>query len=265
MQPGESNGLEFRGLIRIFSTFRSFLNDLAVKRDEVQRMFDAIAPTYDLLNGVLSLGIDRLWRRRLIRSLDDIRGCRILDVACGSGDLLVAFSARGVRSLAGADVATAMLRRAAARMAHSDVPCLLVAGAAENLPFRDMTFDVATVAFGVRNFEEPLAGLQELHRVLGPGGRLRILEFSEPPPGLWGAMYRWYFRRVLPRIGAWISGHPAAYFYLPDSVRAFPHGRAVIDMLTRVGFVHTSRSPLSGGVVTLYEAQKMLYSVRPQT
>lgn len=265
MQPGESNGLEFRGLIRIFSSFRSFSNDLAVKRDEVQRMFDAIAPTYDLLNGVLSLGIDRLWRRRLIRSLDNIRGCRILDVACGSGDLLVAFSGQGVRSLAGADVATAMLRRAASRMAQYDVPCLLVAGAAENLPFRDGTFDVAAVAFGVRNFEEPLAGLQELHRVLRPGGQLRILEFSEPAPGLWGTMYRWYFRMVLPRIGAWVSGHPAAYFYLPDSVQAFPNGRAVLDMLTLVGFGRTSRSSLSGGVATLYAAEKKPNAVRNQT
>ena len=265
MPQGESNGLEFKGLICIFTSFRSFSNDLAVKRDEVQRMFDAIAPTYDLLNGVLSFGIDRLWRRRLIRSLGGIHGCRILDVACGSGDLLVAFSRHGVRSMAGADIATAMLRRASTRMPQSSVPCLLVAGAAEELPFRDGTFDIATVAFGFRNFEDPLAGLQELHRVLRHGGRLRILEFSEPPPGMWGTVFRWYFRRVLPRIGAWVSGHPAAYSYLPDSVRTFPSVPAVLDMLTRVGFVHTSRSPLSGGVATLYAAEKSRDSAHPQT
>jgi demethylmenaquinone methyltransferase/2-methoxy-6-polyprenyl-1,4-benzoquinol methylase len=228
-------------------------------------MFDAIAPTYDLLNGVLSFGIDRLWRRRLIRSLGEIRGCRILDVACGSGDLLVAFSSQQVRTMAGADIAVAMLGRAASRMAQSSVPCLLVAGAAEALPFQDATFDIATVAFGFRNFEDPAAGLRELYRVLRRGGRLRILEFSEPPPGLWGTMYRWYFRNILPRIGAWVSGHPAAYSYLPDSVRAFPSGPAVLDLLDRVGFKNRSCSPMSGGIATLYAASKEPDLVHSQT
>jgi demethylmenaquinone methyltransferase/2-methoxy-6-polyprenyl-1,4-benzoquinol methylase len=225
-------------------------------------MFDAIAPTYDLLNGVLSFGIDRLWRRRLIRTLGDVHGSRILDVACGTGDLLAGFSGRGVAALAGVDVATAMLRRASRRMAQSPVPCLLVVGAAEALPFRDGTFDIATVAFGFRNFEDPLTGLRELYRILKPAGRLRILEFSEPPPGLWGLLYRWYFRTLLPRIGAWVSGHPTAYSYLPDSVRAFPSGTAVLDMLSQAGFDRSSRSLLSGGIATIYATEKKADSAR---
>lgn len=219
-------------------------------------MFDAIAPTYDLLNRVLSFGIDTTWRKRLFRSLGSLRGLRALDVACGSGDLMLACRAAGVSWTVGADISVGMLRRAGERLGSTNGDHAVVAAAAEALPFRDASFDIVTVAFGLRNFEQPVTGLREMLRVLVPGGRLRILEFSEPRPGLWGRLFLWYFRAILPRIGARVSGHPQAYQYLHDSVQAFPSGRALLALVEQAGFTDTAFDPLSGGIATLYSAVK---------
>jgi len=256
MRPGESIGLEFQSFVRIFSPFCQFTTGRAVNRRDVQQMFNAIAPTYDLLNRSLSFGVDIIWRRRLMRSLGNVRGARTLDVACGSGDLMLSCTRAGAGAVIGVDLAFGMLRRANVRLQRAAVVTSVVVGAAEALPFRSGSFDVVTAAFGLRNFEDPDAGLLEMHRALVPGGRLRILEFSEPSSGLWGWLFRWYFRFILPRVGALISGHAGAYQYLHDSVQAFPSGPALITMMERAGFTETSFVPLSGGIATLYAAVK---------
>ncbi len=220
-------------------------------------MFDVIAPTYDLLNRALSFGIDTFWRKRLMRTLGPLEGRRTLDVACGSGDLILSCRDAGAALTVGADVSVGMLHQARNRLRSANPNHALVAAAAEVLPFRDGAFDVVTVAFGLRNFEEPLTGLREMLRVLSPGGQFRILEFSEPSPGVWGSLFRWYFRAVLPRIGALVSGHSEAYQYLYDSVQAFPSGRALVALVEKAGFTHATFDPLSGGIAILYSAAKM--------
>ncbi len=231
-------------------------SEVPVKRDEVRRMFDAIAPTYDLLNGVLSLGIDSFWRKRLLRSLGPLGGQRVLDIACGTGDVMIGLAGKHPQLLVGLDVSHEMLRRANIRLSRTTAPSQLVAGVAEALPFSDEAFDLVTVAFGIRNFEDLASGLREMRRVLRPSGSLRILEFSRPQPGLWGWLFRMYFTNVLPRIGRWISGHPEAYRYLPESVATFPDARTLDAFVRAAGFTASRSTPLSGGIVTLTEAER---------
>lgn len=218
-------------------------------------MFDAIAPTYDLLNTVLSFGVDGWWRRRLVRSLGPIDGREILDVACGTGDLLILLARRRPARLVGLDLAPEMLRRAEQRMTHAGVSAVLVTGAAEELPFVDRSFDIVTAAFGIRNFEELSRGLSEMRRVLRPGGSLRILEFSRTGRGTWGWLFRWYFMFVLPSIGRWVSGHNEAYRYLPDSVETFPDAETLSSLLRTAGFSGVRSTPMSGGIATLTIAE----------
>jgi demethylmenaquinone methyltransferase/2-methoxy-6-polyprenyl-1,4-benzoquinol methylase len=219
-------------------------------------MFDAIAPTYDLLNSILSGGVDAWWRRRLVRSLGPLTDLDVLDVACGTGDLLLGLSGQRPAQLVGLDLAPAMLRIAGQRLERAGVRARLVNGAAEELPFAAESFDVVTVAFGIRNFEDLPQGLREMRRVLRPGGRARILEFSRPRPGIWGALFTWYFTTVLPAVGRWISGHPDAYRYLPDSVAAFPDAPALAAVLHEAGFTVTRSVPLAGGIATLTLAER---------
>ncbi|MCU0453281.1 MAG: bifunctional demethylmenaquinone methyltransferase/2-methoxy-6-polyprenyl-1,4-benzoquinol methylase UbiE [Bacteroidetes bacterium] len=229
---------------------------MAANREEARRMFDAIAPTYDVLNRVLSFGVDALWRRRLIRTLQPLAGQRILDVACGTGDLLIGLSQEMPGSLVGLDLAPEMLQIAARRLRKAGVDGSLVRGAAECLPFASASFDVVSVAFGIRNFEDLSAGLREMHRVLRPGGQLRILEFSRPRRGLWGSLFTWYFVAVVPKIGRWISGHPEAYTYLPTSVAAFHDSDSLDQILRTAGLKVSASIPLTGGIATLTVAER---------
>jgi demethylmenaquinone methyltransferase/2-methoxy-6-polyprenyl-1,4-benzoquinol methylase len=224
-------------------------------------MFDAIAPRYDLLNHLLSAGIDKRWRTRMIGSLQLTGRETLIDVCTGTADVALE-ARRGAGSggtaarVLGVDFAGAMLALGLRkiRAANEQRHITLVRGDAMRIPAADSSADAATVAFGVRNVEKTEVACRELARVLRPGGRLAILEFSIPRiPGL-AAMYRWYFSNVLPLIGRAISGHSGAYSYLPASVGAFPPPGEFVTLLRHSGFVEVRAVPLTFGVVYLYVA-----------
>jgi demethylmenaquinone methyltransferase/2-methoxy-6-polyprenyl-1,4-benzoquinol methylase len=223
-------------------------------------MFDAIAGRYDLLNTVLSAGLDRVWRRRAIDSLALAAGERVLDVCAGTADVCIGAARavpEGVR-VVGVDFAGAMLAvgQEKLRAARLVGRVLLVRGDAMALPVADASVDALTIAFGIRNVQDTRAACREIVRVLKPGGRLAIVEFGLPHlPGL-RQLYGWYFLRVLPRVGRAVSRHGAAYSYLPASVGAFPWGQAFLDLLTEAGLVAAVSRPMTLGVVYLYNAIK---------
>lgn len=230
------------------------------KKTDVRRMFDAIAPRYDLLNRVLSGGIDQSWRRKLIRRLVQTHPERVLDVATGTGDLAIMAAEAGIPNVVGVDIAEEMLavghQKVIARGLSENV--VLRTGDAEKLPFSDRQFDAGMVAFGVRNFEDLKEGLNQFFRVLKPGGRLFVLEFSKPrTPGI-KQVYNLYGRTLLPAMGRMISGNAAAYTYLPESINVFPEGEAFLTYLTEAGFVDLGEQRLTFGIATLYEGSRPL-------
>jgi demethylmenaquinone methyltransferase/2-methoxy-6-polyprenyl-1,4-benzoquinol methylase len=214
---------------------------------KVREMFTEIAPRYDFLNHLLSLEMDRVWRAWTTRRLWPILrrpNARVLDLCCGTGDLAFALARGGAAQVIGADFSHAMLVRASTKSkAHAQQakPQAAVATAffeadALRLPFADSSFDLVTSAFGFRNLANYESGLREIGRVLKPGGTVAILEFSEPPPGLPGDLYRWYCRKVLPKIGGLLSGNPNAYKYLPASVARFFRPEELASLMTQVGY-----------------------------
>ena len=225
------------------------------KGQRVQTMFAAIAGRYDLANHLLSGGLDFFWRRRAARLVRAWRPERILDLATGCGDLALTIRAACPRALVvGADFCHAMLR-----VAHRKGVAHLVAADGLNLPFADGCFDAVTVAFGLRNMESWPRGLAEMRRVLRPGGHLLVLDFSVPPPPLrW--IYRPYLHHVLPRLAAFVSGEKSAYDYLADSIEVFPQGAAMCQLMNESGWVRPQCHALSGGIVSLYVAERPIGS-----
>ena len=223
-------------------------------------MFDAIAPRYDLLNHVLSAGMDRNWRNRAIDALALPDRARVLDVCTGTGDLaLAAVAGRsdGV-SVVGVDFAAEMLRLGLAKVRGASLErrIRLVRGDAARIPVGDGTCDAATIGFGIRNVAEPERALAEIARILKPGGRLAILEFGQPRiPGI-RTLYSWYFRYLLPLVGRLISKHQSAYSYLPASVGTFPPPSEFAKTLAATGFSHVQAVPLTFGIVYLFIAER---------
>jgi demethylmenaquinone methyltransferase/2-methoxy-6-polyprenyl-1,4-benzoquinol methylase len=226
---------------------------LAKRAADIRGMFDRIAPRYDLLNRMLSMGQDRRWRWRVARRVAGARPKRVLDVCTGTGDLALASS--GTASNFGCDFSLPMLVRARAKARAGGRRLALIAADALSLPFRDGSFDVITVAFGIRNFERLDDGLSELLRALRPGGTLLILEFSKPA-GPFAPALGWWIRRVPPRVGRLVSGDREAYSYLTESVASFPDGIEMCGILERLGARPLDPRRLTGGVATLYEATK---------
>jgi len=238
---------------------------LTPRNIQIRDNFDAIAPKYDLTNRVLSLGIDLHWRRVAVRQL---RGMpddgTVLDLACGTCDLaLEVLRQRRKARVVGADLSRVMLglarKKVAQRLAGRSVAAAnspgsisLVNAPAEALPFADASFDAVTIAFGIRNVPDFRAGLKEMLRVLRPGGRACILEFSTPPSKLWWKMYNFYFFNILPRIGGLITGRPAAYRYLTDSVARFPDAFEFMAAMRAAGFARVSYLTMNGGIVCVH-------------
>jgi len=226
----------------------------------VREMFGGIAPRYDLLNHVLSLNLDRAWRRRVARRFSNVLAradARVLDLCCGTGDLTLALARRGPARVIGSDFAHPMLLSARRKSgAGAGAAANYVEADALHLPFADGTFDLVTAAFGFRNLGNYDCGLREIHRVLKPGGQVGILEFAEPKSALFGSLYRFYFTRMLPVIGGMISGSRAAYTYLPASVGKFPSPEELAARMSAAGFVKPSCELWTGGSVALHSATK---------
>lgn len=234
---------------------------------KVREMFTEIAPRYDLLNHLLSLQLDRLWRARAAKRLShvlDRPNAVVLDLCCGTGDLALAFLRAGKARVIGADFAHSMLVRAREKFAvlalsesrKSNAAASFFEADALRLPFADGSFDLVATAFGFRNLANYEAGLREVQRVLKPGGTVAILEFVEPPEGFLGDFYRWYFFNVLPKIGGLISGHPTAYSYLPKSVSRFFRPAELAALLRGVGYESVEFHCWTLGTVALHVGKK---------
>lgn len=228
---------------------------LSEKGERIRAMFGSIAPRYDFLNRLLSLGIDRRWRRFAVGKIAVSGPGRILDVATGTGDvaLEIARQTPASVSIVGADFCKEMVDLGRVKVAQSTyagrisfevAPC-------EDLPFSDRTFDAATIAFGIRNVVDRSKGLSEMHRVLKDGGRIVILEFSTPTGALFRSLYQFYFLKILPAIGGLFSKQ-SAYQYLPDSVMEFPSREKFKGMMSEVGFKNVQHFDLTGGIATVY-------------
>lgn len=221
-------------------------------------MFDAIAPRYDLLNRLLSAGIDRRWRQRAVDSLQLTGREVLLDVCTGTADVALVGRASGAARVLGIDFAAAMLAIGSrkVRRAGEDRRISLLRADATRLPVRDASVDAVTVAFGIRNVQQPDRACREMARALRRGGRLAILEFGVPRvPGV-SRLYLWYFKYLLPLVGRTVSGHDAAYSYLPASVGAFPPPAEFMTILRQMGFLDVRAVPLTFGIVYLYVARR---------
>ena len=221
----------------------------------VREMFATIAARYDLLNHLLSGNIDKRWRRLVAKALFAIlsnREARILDVACGTGDLSLTLCENGEAQIVGLDFCRPMLVIAASKAIRSGSTVPFIEGDALDLPFIDRSFEAATIAFGLRNLANVEAGLKELLRVLKPGGKLVVLEFSKPKTPVLRSLFKLYFTKVLPLFGGVISGSKSAYEYLPNSVASFPDQGKLAFMMKEAGFEEISFENLTGGVAALH-------------
>jgi demethylmenaquinone methyltransferase/2-methoxy-6-polyprenyl-1,4-benzoquinol methylase len=235
-----------------------YKEDSASKKQQVAKMFDNISYRYDFLNHFLSLGIDKLWRKKAVKLLKPSNPKVILDVATGTGDFAIQALTLNPEKITGVDISEGMLDMGRKKMISRGLQdkIEMVSGDSENLPFADNIFDAVTVGFGVRNFENLSKGLSEIYRVMKPGATLAVLEFSRPRRFPFKQVYNFYFKAILPKLGLWISKDKAAYTYLPESVDAFPDGADFIAILEKIGFKNTSCTTLTFGISSIYLAQK---------
>lgn len=225
----------------------------------VESMFDSIAWRYDFLNHFLSFGIDRIWRRRAIQIISrQYQNPEILDVATGTGDLALAAMTIDPLKVTGIDISQNMLGIGKEKIRKKGYSgrIELIRGDSESIPFVDDSFDVAMVAFGVRNFADPMKGLKEMNRVIRNNGLVLVLEFSRPSGFMFRSVYNYYFRKILPSVGKLFSKDKAAYSYLPDSVYRFPDNEQFLHLLEDAGFYNTRQVKLTGGVASIYTGIK---------
>jgi demethylmenaquinone methyltransferase/2-methoxy-6-polyprenyl-1,4-benzoquinol methylase len=228
------------------------------KKEEVAEMFNNISGRYDFLNHFLSLGIDKIWRRKAVKKLKEINPKRILDIATGTGDFAIQSLVLKPKEVVGVDISAGMLDVGKTKMKAKGVDHIvrMELGDSENLSFEDAYFDAVTVAFGVRNFEHLEKGLSEMLRVTRSGGRIVILEFSKPKRFPVKQYFAFHSRYIIPFFGKRISKDGRAYAYLPESVAAFPEGKDFTDILTQVGYEKVSAETVSGGIATIYSGFK---------
>jgi demethylmenaquinone methyltransferase/2-methoxy-6-polyprenyl-1,4-benzoquinol methylase len=236
-----------------------YKEDDAAKKAQVARMFDSISWRYDFLNHFLSVGVDIYWRKRAMRELKALKPRLILDVATGTGDLAIqAVKSLDPEKIIGVDISTGMMDLGRKKIEEKGLSkkIELRRGDSENLPFEENKFDAVIVAFGVRNFENLEKGLAEMYRVVKPGGKVVVLEFSKPDKFPFREFYGLYFRFVVPIVGRMVSKDKSAYDYLPESIHAFPRGKAFVSILDRLGFKNTACKPLTFGISSIYTGTK---------
>jgi demethylmenaquinone methyltransferase/2-methoxy-6-polyprenyl-1,4-benzoquinol methylase len=228
------------------------------KREQVEQMFDSIAPKYDFLNRFLSMGIDQIWRKKAINSLKEVNPKQILDVATGTADLAIAALKLNPDHVTGIDISNQMLQVGRDKISNKALNGKITLQQADsaNLPFEDNKFDAITVAFGVRNFEFLQQGINQMYRVTRKGGKLAVLEFSKPKSFPFKQLYNFYFKYILPGWGGLISKSKTAYTYLPESVEHFPEGENFAAYLKNAGYNNIKIQPLTFGICTLYTAIK---------
>ncbi len=234
------------------------------RKEQVAQMFNAIAGRYDFLNHFLSFNIDVSWRKKLVKRVKKLNSdsqtpleeIYILDVASGTGDMAFELIKLNPASITGVDIADEMLQVARKKAEQKGLDKInFRSGDSEDLDFLDKSFDFVTVAFGVRNYEDLAKGISEMYRVLKPGGYLLILEFSQPS-GIMKILYNIYSKRILPLLARMFSADPRAYYYLPESIYAFPHGEQMREILLQAGFSTSGFEKLSGGIASLYISGK---------
>ncbi|WP_299249240.1 bifunctional demethylmenaquinone methyltransferase/2-methoxy-6-polyprenyl-1,4-benzoquinol methylase UbiE [uncultured Cytophaga sp.] len=241
------------------ATVKPYQEQEGDKREQVELMFNNISPKYDLLNRVLSLGIDKIWRKQALNLLKKDNPTYILDVATGTADLAIEAATRlKATTIVGIDIAENMLQIGREKIAKKQLDNIITLqkGDSEKINFEDNTFDAVIVSFGVRNFQHLEIGLSEIYRVLKPGGNIMVLEFSKPQKAPFKQLYQFYFKNILPVVGKMVSKDTAAYTYLPDSVNAFPDGKAFCAILEKVGFSIQHFKPFTFGVCTSYVGKK---------
>ena len=235
-----------------------YKDQASTKKEQVAEMFDNISGKYDFLNHTLSLGIDRIWRKKAIALLEEDKPKLILDIATGTGDLAIACLSLNPDKVIGVDISKGMLdvgKEKIKKLKLEDKIEMLL-GDSEGLEFEENKFDAVIVAFGVRNFENIEDGLADMFRVLKASGKVVILEFSRPRAFPLKQFYNFYFRWILPKIGKFVSKDQAAYTYLPESVRAFPDGDNFLNILSKTGFKNTKCKSLSFGISSIYTGIK---------
>ncbi len=228
------------------------------KKEEVAEMFNNISSKYDFLNHFLSLGIDKLWRKKAVKMLRSVNPKRILDIATGTGDFALESLVLKPTQIVGLDISSGMLEHGRVKMKKKGVDNIITMqlGDSESIPYEDNYFDGLTVGFGVRNFENLEKGLGEMLRVVRPGGKLIILEFSKPKKFPIKQLFAFYSNNIIPILGKTISKDSNAYTYLPESVAAFPEGKDFENILAKVGFKDISSTLVSGGIATIYAGTK---------
>lgn len=228
------------------------------KKEQMGEMFDNISARYDLLNRVLSAGIDKGWRKKAINLLAEAKPKHILDIATGTGDLAIEALRLQPEKITGVDISEGMLQEGRKKLKNRGLESKieLLKGDSENLQFPEHTFDAAMVSFGVRNFENLEKGLAEILRVLKPGGTLVVLEFSKPRGFIFKHLYYFYFKYILPFIGRLVSRDISAYSYLPQSVKQFPSGQEFVRIMQQTGYLNVQCKELTLGISSLYWAKK---------
>lgn len=228
------------------------------KKEEVAQMFDNISKRYDFLNHFLSLGIDKIWRKKAVKMLREIQPKKILDLATGTGDFAIASLKLNPTEIVGMDISDGMLEVGRVKMKKNGYDSIISMrnGDSENLPFEDNYFDALTVGFGVRNYENLEKGLSEMLRVVRPGGKLVILEFSKPKKFPVKQYYAFHSKYIIPFFGKRISKDSSAYAYLPESVAAFPEGKNFENILVKLGYKDVKAKLVSGGIATIYSGIK---------
>jgi demethylmenaquinone methyltransferase/2-methoxy-6-polyprenyl-1,4-benzoquinol methylase len=234
-------------------------NSTTDKKEQVAEMFDHIAPKYDLLNQVLSLGIHKGWRRKTVKNLVAIKPRLVMDVATGTGDLAIEVVKQlSPDKVVGVDISAGMMKLGEVKVKEKNLDKIISfqLGDSENLPFEENSFDAITVGFGVRNFAHLEIGMRGMYRVLKPGGMLCVLEFSKPHKFPMKQMTNFYYRFILPLIGRMVSSDKRAYTYLPESIQAFPEGPQFLEVMKKSGFSDVSWQPLTFGVASIYIGRK---------